>query len=304
MTGTFSAMLFGPLRQTVFVPDVIANFSGYIRENQGQLFSEIDSDFVQRIPTPTVPEKASKLLRFISKEHPYAGQQFSIPWIATAGQLAAIEAHGQREFEDDPAMSEECEALLPYVAASWSRNAGEFLFLLNSHLTNTNHFLEEGDNSRFLRITPQGWNYLQSIETNTQESTKAFVAMWFNSETEALWKDGIRTGVYAAGYEPIRVDAVEHTNKIDDEIIAQIRASKFVIADFTGQRGGVYFEAGFALGLEKRVIWCVEEAELQNIHFDNRQYNFLRWKKNELPVFKEALSNRIEALFGKGPVTL
>ena len=34
-----------------------------------------------------------------------------------------------------------------------------------------------------------------------------------------------------------------------DRIIAQIRASKFVVADFTRNRGGVYYEAGFALGL-------------------------------------------------------
>ena len=48
-----------------------------------------------------------------------------------------------------------------------------------------------------------------------------------------------------------------------DRILAEIRKSKFVVADFTscgeciacdkcehiGARGGVYFEAGFALGL-------------------------------------------------------
>jgi len=30
---------------------------------------------------------------------------------------------------------------------------------------------------------------------------------------------------------------------------------RFIVADFTGQRGGVYFEAGYALGLRKPVIW-------------------------------------------------
>lgn len=72
-------MLGGPLRQTEFTPDRIANFSSYIRENQEQLFSEADSDFVLRIRTPSVAEKAAKLMRFITREHPYAGEQFVIP---------------------------------------------------------------------------------------------------------------------------------------------------------------------------------------------------------------------------------
>lgn len=41
----------------------------------------------------------------------------------------------------------------------------------------------------------------------------------------------------------------EHANKIDDEIIAEIRRSAFLVADFTGQRQNVYFETGL------RSVW-------------------------------------------------
>ena len=58
------------------------------------------------------------------------------------------------------------------------------------------------------------------------------------------------------------------------------------------------------MGLEKRVIWCVNEEDLKNVHFDNRQYNFLRWTENDFAAFRKALSNRIEMIFGKGPVKL
>ena len=34
--------------------------------------------------------------------------------------------------------------------------------------------------------------------------------------------------------------------------MAEIRRSRFVVADYTGQVNGVYFEAGFALGLGLR----------------------------------------------------
>ena len=297
-------MLGGPLRQTEFTSDRIANFSSYIRENQEQLFSEVDTDFVRSIRTPSVPEKAAKLIRFIAKEHPYAGEQFAIPWTAAQGQLKMVDDHKEQSFPDDRAMIEQCQALFPYIAASWSRNAGEFLFLLNSHLLTAKRFIEEGDNSRFLRITSEGWNYLEALEAPASDSTTAFVAMWFDAESDALWKEGIRPAVYDAGYEPARIDAIEHSNKIDDEIIAQIRGCKFLVADFTRQRGGVYFESGFAMGLGKRVIWCVKATDLKDIHFDNRQFNFLLWNENNIAPFKEALTNRIKAIFGKGPIAL
>jgi hypothetical protein len=304
ITGTFSAMIGGPLRQTGLTPDRIANFSSYIRENQGQLFSEADTDFVLGIRTPSVPEKAAKLMRFIAASHPYAGEQFSIQWVAAEGQLKLVDEHKADTFADDPAMVRQCQALFPYIAASWSRNAGEFLFLLNSHLQKGKHFIEEGDNSQFLRITPDGWSYIQELEVDSSETVSAFVAMWFDDEMNSLWKEGIRPAVYDAGYDPVRIDAVEHSNKIDDEIIARIRASKFVVADFTGQRGGVYFESGFAMGLGKRVIWCVRADDLKGVHFDNRQFNFLLWNDDQLSSFREALGSRIKAIFGKGPVVL
>ena len=73
----------------------------------------------------------------------------------------------------------------------------------------------------------------------------------------------------------------EHNNDITDEIIAEIRKSRFLVADFTRQRGGVYFEAGFAKGLEIPVIFTCKEDEIDQVHFDTRQYNHILWKDPE-----------------------
>lgn len=81
-----------------------------------------------------------------------------------------------------------------------------------------------------------------------------------------------------AGYEPMRIDRREHNGKIDDQIIVEIKKSKFVVCDFTGHRGGVYFEAGFAMGLGKPVIWCCKEDYFNDLHFDTRQYNHIKWE--------------------------
>ena len=77
------------------------------------------------------------------------------------------------------------------------------------------------------------------------------------------------------------------------------RASAFVIADFTEHSPGVYFEAGFALGLELPVIWTCREDHMKKLHFDIRQYNCIDW---ETPKdLASRLQHRIEAIAGKGP---
>ena len=48
---------------------------------------------------------------------------------------------------------------------------------------------------------------------------------------------------------------MEHVENINDKMLADIRRAQFVVADFTHHPNGVYFEAGFALGLAKLVIW-------------------------------------------------
>jgi nucleoside 2-deoxyribosyltransferase len=92
----------------------------------------------------------------------------------------------------------------------------------------------------------------------------------------------------------------QHNNRIDDEIAAMIRRSKFIVADFTGRRGGVYFEAGFALGMGLPVIWVCSKDELKDVHFDTRQYNFIVWEEGKLEECKKALQYRIEATIGRG----
>jgi hypothetical protein len=94
-----------------------------------------------------------------------------------------------------------------------------------------------------------------------------------------------------------------HLNKVDDEIIAEIRRSRFLVADFTcnpGQvRGGVYFEAGFAMGLNVPIIWTCRDTSKKDLHFDTRQYPHIVWK-DSTDLYTQ-LTARIGALLGDGP---
>jgi nucleoside 2-deoxyribosyltransferase len=111
--------------------------------------------------------------------------------------------------------------------------------------------------------------------------------------------DAIHPALASAGYSPVRVDRVEHNDKIDDRIVAEIRQSALLVADFTGHRGGVYFEAGFALGLGIPVIFTVRKDAIDKVHFDTRQYNHIVWETpSEL---RERLHDRVIATMGAGP---
>lgn len=114
-----------------------------------------------------------------------------------------------------------------------------------------------------------------------------------------MWENGLKIALEQTNYIPIRIDRTEHNDKIDDRIIAEIRKSGLLVADFTGQRGGVYFEAGFVLGLGIPVIWTCRDTDVEKLHFDTRQYNHIVWTDSS--ELKEKLINRIEATLPNRP---
>ena len=97
-------------------------------------------------------------------------------------------------------------------------------------------------------------------------------------------------------YEPNQMKFLQHIEKIDDKIIVEINKCRFLIADLTGIRRSVLFEAGFAFGLKKPVIWTCRNTWTKRFEkiFDTRQYPYIKWK--DVDELKEKLKNRIEAI--------
>ncbi len=159
----------------------------------------------------------------------------------------------------------------------------------------------QGERWQLPVLSPAGYAPIEEHLARNMESPIGFCAMWFDDEVLPLWTISIAPGIEAAGYEPLRLDHHEHNNRIDEEIIASIRRARFVVADLTMHRQGVYFEAGLAMGLGLPVIWMVRDDNLQDTHFDNRQFNFIVWSAGELGAARDRIQNRIEATIGKGP---
>ena len=164
-----------------------------------------------------------------------------------------------------------------------------------------------------------GYEKVSELLTLNIDSQQAFVAMWFDSEMDGVFEQAIAPAIKDVGYRPVIINQKQHNNHIVEEIIAEIRRSKFVIADFTcgtyettekdetGKqvskelpRGGVYFEAGFAKGLGREVIWTVRFDKLKYVHFDTAQYNFIVW--DSLEDLRKKLAIRIAATIGDGPL--
>ncbi len=147
------------------------------------------------------------------------------------------------------------------------------------------HYARQGDVVSF-GLTPAGWERVEQLRRAQPDSDQIFVAMWFDSSMGPIWETGLAPAITSVGLSPYRVDQDPGHDRVDDKIMAQIRRSRALVADLTGLRGGVYFEAGFAMGLGLPVVftcsesWVDERGEqwFKGVHFDVNHYPFIRWR--------------------------
>ena len=244
--------------------------------NQGQEVPLVTSELVERARKARpldMDERAERLLRFIGSQSTRIGDTVKWDHQLQPQALAWSESISWREVEQ----------LFRYLSGqSWIEPSP----LFQGH-----------------QVTVEGYRRLAEVKTNV-DSAQGFVAMWFGDEMNDAYEKGIEPAILDAGYKPMRIDRKPDVNKIDDEIIAEIRRSRFLVADFThgedGARGGVYYEAGFAYGLGIPVIYTCREGSIDEVHFDTRQYHHTTWSSPE--GLREDLKNRILALIGEGPV--
>ena len=203
---------------------------------------------------------------------------------------------------------------LPYQETSPSQNyemlahssslTFESLKAIAIYCANKGYLVREDTGWKIFSITIEGMIFVEDAVKEDKQSHQCFVAMWFDTSMTNIYQNAIAPAIEDAGYTPYRVDEDNHNNMIDNQIIAQIRQSHFIIADFTSEidkpRGGVYYEAGFAHGLGKEVIWTCRADVIDHIHFDTCQYNHIIWNENDLKALYDGIYNSIGANIGYG----
>ena len=251
--------------------------SAWIRSQLGvieppMITSATLDDVAKGLPTYRVSEKQVLFLRALKRGSDFAGKK----------------VHIVPEFD------------FPLAACASAREL-EYVIraLMGRDLVSLDQYTDPKDSfSLELTITPRGWTHLDESAKPAQFSNQAFVAMAFAEELRPAWTQGIEPALRSVGYLPYRVDAQPHMDRVDVKIMAEIKNSRFVVADVTRQRPGVYFEAGYAIGLGLPVFWCVREDDLANVHFDTRQYNHIVWKSEE--HLRQELSSFVLAIVGRG----
>jgi len=180
-------------------------------------------------------------------------------------------------------------AEFPLVDAAANQTA---LFLLE-HAISRGLLAQSGT---LFQITFAGWEYIERTGLSSQAPGRVFVAMSFKPELTQAFDEGIKPAIETdCGLSCYRIDRDEHNDKICDRILAEIRRCQIVVADFTNNAAGVYFEAGFGLALGKTVIWSVRDDHLKDVHFDTRQYNHIVWK--DPTDLRTRLRDRVQALY-------
>jgi nucleoside 2-deoxyribosyltransferase len=244
--------------------------SGWIRrQNSMGVTPHIGSDYVPRLRLLTKPPFRERVERYL---------------VAAADKANTLDTWlkvGQEEL----------------IGISYSDHVNELVVILDylrqeALLTNNLRDTE--------RLTPKGYIVADELRAERAASSQAFVAMAFTEEMNEVYKQGIEPAIERAGYAPMLIKNKEHANKIDDEIIAEIRRSAFLVADFTDHRQNVYFETGFAIGLARQPVWTCRKDQIKDLHFDIRQYNCIDWQN--AAELARRLQLRIEALFGRGPL--
>lgn len=131
-------------------------------------------------------------------------------------------------------------------------------------------------------LSVSGWAHVEALLREAKDSRKAFMAMKFGDpELDILFKDYFKLAVLQAGFNLQRLDDEPRAGLIDDRMRLEIRISRFLIADLTHGNAGAYWEAGYAEGLGRPVIYTcrkdVFDDEKKRPHFDTNHHLTVIW---------------------------
>lgn len=137
-----------------------------------------------------------------------------------------------------------------------------------------------------LFLTAAGWQRFELLKREEKHSKFAFFARKFdNSELDRVFADCLYSAVKSTGYELRTV--TQKAGPVDAIIEDEIRRCRFLIADLTDGNNGAYWEAGFAEGLGKPVIYICRDVDKDtgkpiDTHFDTDHRHTVRWNLDTL----------------------
>jgi hypothetical protein len=161
----------------------------------------------------------------------------------------------------------------------------------------TSHHLR-GLPAATLTLSMDGWERFEALKRGASDSRKAFMAMQYgDADVDAVFRDCFKPAVALTGFELVRLDERPQAGLIDDRLRVEIRAARFLVADLTHGNRGAYWEAGYAEGLSKPVIYTCKKSvfDKQEIHFDTNHRLTVLWETTKLADAAQRLKDTIRA---------
>ena len=255
LTGSLLATLPHTL---LSVPDAAAKLSHALRRaqevNAEVLFSTATIEEVLQRPLPRPQEQADLLVRWLALNLSGPGELVDISSETHAGIVGAKSDSG-------------FALVLDHLFA---------VGLLTGHQLKT--IGAQGNAKATLSF--RGWAYYEGLAKGSVAYRKAFMAMKFGDPSlEKILSDVFKPAARKAGFDLFKLDDVPKAGLIDDRLRVEIQSSDFLVADLTHDNLGAYWEAGYAEGLGKPVIYTCERSKFEatKTHFDTNHHLTIVW---------------------------
>jgi len=146
-------------------------------------------------------------------------------------------------------------------------------------------------------LTLSGWEQFESLKQGSEIGKSGFIAMKFGDQIlDPLVRDHIKPSIKnELNYDVIDLRDVAQAGVIDNIMREHIRDSAFVLVDLTHDNSGAYWEAGYAEGLGKPVIYLCERSKFDEAktHFDTNHCTTVIWTPGEERIFIAELTATI-----------
>jgi len=134
-------------------------------------------------------------------------------------------------------------------------------------------------------LTLNGWERYESERLGKVAGKYGFIAMKFNDPIlDPFVADVVKPAIKdSIGFDLVDLRNVARAGIIDNIMRTQIRDSAFVIVDLTHDNSGAYWEAGYAEGLGKPVIYICEKSKFdeKKTHFDTNHCTTVPWSQDD-----------------------
>jgi len=133
-------------------------------------------------------------------------------------------------------------------------------------------------------LTFKGWRRYAELRRAKVDSKLAFMAMPFGDPQLEKVFELYKEAVAETGFKLGRINDNLPAGVIDDRLRVEIRKARFMICELTDSNAGAYWEAGFAEGLGRPVIYSCEKSffEAKKTHFDTNHCHTVLWVPGDL----------------------